>query len=103
MTFHSVSSAVGGWKTGAGVVGGFITAFLLFVGWVRSPQLEVDAHQDERIEAIEEAVDTIRSDLREQGSMLREQGEAGELMKCWIRHQIHDTDASECLVDNGDT
>jgi len=96
VTVEQIYKVAGGWKTGAGIVGGFVTAVLLFVGAVKAPQAAIDFRQDQRIHALESSLDTIRYDLRKQGN-------AAELMQCWIRHQIHGTDASECLVLNGES
>ena len=54
MSPSRLTAAIGGWKTGAGVVGGAVTATLVAFGWVNTPvKANTAAIQETRTMAVE--------------------------------------------------
>jgi len=77
-------------KVGAGIVGGLCagiaTAWGLMVGPVSENADAIESNLI-RINHFESSLDTMRADMT--------------LVRCWARHEIQDTDPTECLFPNG--
>lgn len=88
-----------GWKAAGGFIGGLAAALPIMVAWISHPISENTVMIEDnasaitantaQIQAIRACQDTIKQDLR--------------LVRCWVRSEIRNTDADECLVlDNGE-
>ena len=88
----------GAYKIGVGIVGTIITGGVVLWGAATKPieenTLAIEG-TNTRIDAVEVRIRSIEEGQREIGKDL-------QLVRCWVKHEIEGTDASVCLVGDGE-